>query len=37
MEHCGAIEYIKTIELFRRSQFEGYGDSLKTLFIKSFK
>jgi hypothetical protein len=30
-EHCGATEYFGTTKLFRRSEFEGYGDSLKTL------
>jgi hypothetical protein len=30
-EHCGVAEYFGTTKLFRRSEFEGYGDSLKTL------
>jgi hypothetical protein len=30
-EHCGATEYFGTTELFRISELEGYGDSIKTL------
>jgi hypothetical protein len=36
-EHCGATKYFGTTKLFKRSKFEGYGDSFKTLFIKFFK
>jgi hypothetical protein len=34
-DHCGAAKYFGTTGLFRRSEFEGYGDSFKILFIKS--
>jgi hypothetical protein len=30
-EHCGVEKYFGTTKIFRKSGFEGYGDSLKTL------
>jgi hypothetical protein len=36
-EHCGAEEYFGTTKIFRKSGFEGYGDSLKTLQKKKKK
>jgi hypothetical protein len=36
-EHCGAEEYFGTTKIFRKSGFEGYGDSLKTLHSEKIK